>query len=99
MKDRKELIALCEAASVPEKKWINRDSAQAQRQVGECMMLLKAGCIFRPADGNPTSNSRIIWIAIESDGFAFFEGGEVDIDNFYIPTKKRVEKADGGDWY
>jgi len=48
---REELIALCEAALVPESEWRNRDSAGAQRQIGEAWALLRAGCPYRILPG------------------------------------------------
>lgn len=41
--NREELIALCERAVVPVEQWSDRDSADAQKQVGEALVLLRAG--------------------------------------------------------
>lgn len=101
--DRESLIALCSLASVPEKKWRNRDSQGAQRQLGECMMLLKAGCAFRvcraPGDEPCKSDERTIWVEVTSKGFDYFEVSERSVDTFYIPTPKRLEERAGDDWY
>jgi len=99
---REELIAICEAASVPQSKWTNRDSYEAQFQVGECWALLRAGCEFHVhgATDDPCSNANTIWVTTYGEGFAFFDyGGERDEELHYLPTRARLEKADGGDWY
>lgn len=36
---REDLLNLCDLASVPEDRWGDRDSAGAQKQIGECAML------------------------------------------------------------
>lgn len=106
--ERKDLIVLCELAIVPEKKWCDRDSSSAQRQLGEALVLLKAGCEFKVLTeencrkGNSCiSNDDTIWIDITFDGFhAFEEGSDCrESETFYIPTKQRMERGKGGDWY
>jgi hypothetical protein len=106
--DRGALIALCERAAVPQEHWRNRDTAVAQRQVGEALMLLRAGCEFRILTGSPdgkhynrglVSNETTTWVEITHHGFDYFEGGDVDEDTFYIPTEARLDAADGKDWY
>lgn len=104
--DRETLIHLCEAASVPQEHWHNRDSAIAQRQVGEALMLLRAGCDFRVLTGTDEGPTRgmatdadTAWVEITYNGFSHFEGGEPDDDTFYIPTRARLDAADGKDWY
>lgn len=96
---REDLILLCERASVPQKRWSNRDSADAQMQVGQCLMLLRAGCQFsEPDDPKPTES--IIWVDIEYEGFAFHDRvGPKDSEIFYIPTEERLREVNGGDWY
>lgn len=100
---REELIGLCEKASVQEHDWSNRDSAEAQMQIGKCLMLLKAGCEFVIwTEGDEDADTCItdedtIWVNIKFKGFAFFEGDMEEKEHFYIPTKKRV--GEGGDWY
>ena len=105
MEQRAELIALCEAASVPQDSWSNRDSKGAQTQVGEALMLLRAGCSFRIETNDPKTNDETIWLRIESEGFNAFEMGRdsadgyLDDDLFYIPTAKRLAAMAGKDWY
>ena len=50
MPTRDELVDLCDRGVVAHSHWRNRDSAEAQRQLGECRALLLAGCDFRIAD-------------------------------------------------
>ncbi|KUM34554.1 hypothetical protein [Arthrobacter sp. EpRS71] len=94
---RDELLAICEASFVPQQHWSNRDSASAQRQLGEAYALLKAGCEFWV--GRDT-DSRTIWLTIEFEGFAHkdYDGG-LDTEHFYLPTRERLAGAQGTDWY
>lgn len=105
------LINLCKDGVVSEKDWTNRDSAGAQRQLGEALSLLKAGCEWEVAS-SPKSDNRTLWIEITYKGFNAFEGcfdcypeGHHDnkyhyeTDTFYIPTRARLQKAAGKDWY
>lgn len=96
---REELIDLCERGVVPHDRWYNRDSSAAQRQLGEALALLRAGCDFRvPADPAPTSQTW--WVRIAFDGFAHFDyGGGQDDELFYIPTAERLAAREGTDWY
>lgn len=100
---RDALIALCRRGVVPVDQWRDRDSAGAQKQLGEALALLEAGCDFRQAShAEPTTST--IWIMITYPGFNAFEYGRDDIANhdddlFYIPTLDRLERAAGGDWY
>ncbi len=96
---REALIALCEGASVDMTKWRDRDSAAAQRQIGEALALLKAGARVRfPSD--PKSDARTIWIYLSFPGFRYFdEDGPWDEDLFYIPTQARLDASGGRDWY
>lgn len=110
---REQLIGLCEQARCPEERWSDRDSASAQRQLGEAWALLSAGCTFLvlPNRGRPEPHSshlvtdeQTIWVSIESKGFNYFEGdsdglGPLDEDSFYLPTDARLSAADGEDWY
>jgi len=110
--DRSELIAICERSFVPQDKWINRDSAMAQRQVGECLALLRAGCDFvirteetvKDGHGCLTDNETI-WVDVYFHGFNWFENGYDDgedyrdDDTFYLPTPARLDKRAGEDWY
>lgn len=99
---RDELIALCEAASRSESAWHDRDSARAQRQIGEAWALLRAGCEFSIDETMEDFGGKTIWIRIVSKGFQFFEWGDdefKDKDTFYIPTRHRLDEAGEGDWY
>jgi hypothetical protein len=92
---RELLIGLCEDGSVPESEWYNRDSERAQRQLGEALMLLRAGCEFTI---NPDTDAKAVWIDTISKGFQYVECGELRYDHFYIPTRSRLDRA-AGDWY
>ena len=94
---REELLAICEAGFVPQEHWSNRDTASAQRQLGEAYALLKAGCDY--SIGSDTNN-RTIWAVITFEGFARkdYDGG-LDTEHFYLPTRKRLADANGTDWY
>jgi hypothetical protein len=94
--DRDALIAICERAFVPEDRWRDRDSSAAQRQLGECYALLRAGCYVL---GTRVERDAI-WVTIEYRGFGHFDyDGALDDDRFYLPTPERLDRADGGDWY
>lgn len=95
---REHLIDLCERGVVPENRWYDRDSATAQRQLGEALALLRAGCDFR-LSAAPASDPDTWWVQIVFKGFGYFDwGGELDDELFYIPTSERLERRDG-DWY
>lgn len=105
---RKELIKLCEDAIRPQRAWRDRDSDAAHRQVGEAWALLRAGCEFQITTGEVDGGERTlptddetIWLRIISKGFNYFEMGEgyETIDNFYIPTRARLDKVGDKDWY
>lgn len=100
---REELIAICEKSTIAEKDWRNRDSSDAQRQLGEAWALLKAGCDFYiRRSGDCASNESTIWIEIEFNGFNFFEYGSEsskESETYYLPTESRLESAKGKDWY
>lgn len=97
---REELIALCEAAVVPQEHWYNRDSSAAQRQVGEALVLLRAGCDFALAT-DPPQTQFAWWVEITHRGFMDFELGRPATarDLFYIPTRASLDQAAGKDWY
>lgn len=99
---REELIARCERASVLQEHWWDRDSAGAQRQVGELWALLRAGCDFRVAT-DPKSDNRTQWIEVSFMGFNHFEwrgiNDSLDTETFYLPTDARLNERDGKDWY
>lgn len=101
---RKKLIELCEKAIVPEKKWGDRDSSSAHRQIGEAWALLKAGCNYdvRYSDKSAVNtDNHTIWVEITFDGFQAFEEGSGcrESEIFYIPTEMRIEKSKDDDWY
>jgi hypothetical protein len=99
---RDNLIEICERAFVPQSHWSNRDTSGAQKQLGECYALLRAGCGFRIIRGSDLrTDDRTIWLEVESQGFAHFDydGGE-DYDTYYLPTPERLESSGpGNDWY
>lgn len=90
------MIDLCQRASVPESEWRDRDSEGAQRQVGECLMLLRAGCKF---EVDPKVEYGSYSLEIWSKGFQYFEIHEMRSDFFYVPTAERLAGAAGKDWY
>lgn len=99
---RETLIELCQDGLVPQTKWYNRDSASAQRQLGEALALLSAGCNYRVLRerGGLDTNDQTIWLEIESEGFAYHDyDGPLDRDNYYIPTRNRLDENAGSDWY
>lgn len=104
--DRDELIALCEAAIVPMDRWHDRDSAHSHEGIGRAWALLKAGAPFKVRaepeyDGDRCiTDDDTVWVDIEWHGFQWFEiGDELDHDTFYIPTRARLERTAGRDWY
>lgn len=97
---REQLVDLCNKASVHYTKWRNRDSADAQRQVGELSALLKSNCPFEVVtEGSWKTDDQTIVVQVEFKGFIFFEEGELSKETFYLPTQKRLDEAAGGDWY
>jgi hypothetical protein len=99
---RDRLIAICERAFVPEDKWHDRDSEKAQRQLGECYALLRAGCevsIDEEQMAKGDFGGKTLWVSVRSKGFNFFEIGEMREETYYLPTEARLDEAAGGDWY
>ena len=99
---REDLIKICEQAFVPEDKWHDRDSETSQCSLGECYALLKAGCDFEVVyeDDVCATNERTIWLNVYSKGFGYFDwGGAKEKHHYYLPTQKRLDEANGGDWY
>lgn len=92
---REELINLCLAGSVPQDKWHNRDSARAQMQLGENLMLLMAGCDFTVTE----VRKKTIWVDFEVKGFDWFEEHIMSSEFGYIPTQERLDEVNGEDWY
>ena len=104
---REDLIKICEQAFVPENMWHDRDSESSQRKLGECYALLKAGCDFRVVydDDLCGTDENTIWLYVYSNGFSWFEDWGEDRylskekHHYYLPTQKRLDEANGGDWY
>lgn len=112
---RDELLAICKKASVKQENWLDRDTAAAQRQLGEAYMLLQAGCEVRTLYGDYvrrftgsstivvksdlTTTDETIWIQITYKGFQYFEAGEFESDTFYLPTREYLRRRKGKDWY
>ncbi len=97
---RDELIAICERGIVPQEQWLNRDSAGAQRQLGEAWSLLKAGCLFRVlTSGSLITNEDTIWVEFTINGFNFFESGQAETETAYLPTPARLARSQDEDWY
>ena len=99
---REELINICEKSFVSESKWHDRDSQEAQKQLGKCYALLKDGCDFKIINDEDIckTDENTIWLYIYSKGFQSFElGAEKEEECYYLPTLKRLEEANGNDWY
>lgn len=109
---REDLLKICEQAFVPESKWHDRDSESSQCNLGECYALLKAGCEFEIVydDDICGTDEHTIWLYIYSKGFTYFEYCDLEETDewnkrykekhhYYLPTLKRLEEANGGDWY
>lgn len=98
---REELLSICDRSFVDHDKWSDRDTAQMQRQLGECYVLLKDGCEFKILfDGNSCNTDEdTIWLEITFNGFSSFEGGKQETETYYLPTEKKLVEANGGDWY
>lgn len=106
--NREELIGLLAQSFVPEERWHDRDSARAQKQVGECLALLKDGCDFEVlTTGHLKTDDKTVWVKIWFKDFQYFEYHDKEesernqkgSDTFYIPTGERLNKAEGSDWY
>lgn len=97
---REQLIELCDRGLVPEDKWLDRDTAGAQMQLGKLRVLLLAGCEFRIlTTGNLTSDEKTWWVEVTFRGFNYVEVGDMDEDTFYVPTGERLTARAGQDWY
>lgn len=101
---REDLIKICEQSFVDTDKWCNRDSHEAQCQLGECYVLLRDNCEFKVIyddEEHPycQTNDYTIWLEIYATGFSWFEGGDKGCETYYLPTQKRLDEANGGDWY
>ncbi len=99
---RDELLAICRDGFVPQDKWYDRDSARAHIQLGQAYALLSAGC-----DYSVHRERETLWVRIEYRGYEWFEGGfdpherdmYLDHDDFYLPTRERLDRNAGSDWY
>lgn len=101
---REELIVICEQATVPETGWHDRDSYEAQFQVGECWALLRAGCEFdiHGVESDPATDDQTIWLTTWGKGFSYFENHESGDDPraykedelHYLPTPERLAKVE-----
>ena len=102
---RDDLVSICEDAIVPMNEWTNRDSAMAHEQLGRAWALLRAGCPFtvrtepRHERDSCVTNDETIWVAVEWEGFSFYEGGRLHRETFYLPTRQRLAERSGRDWY
>ena len=91
---REELISICVAAEVPVTAWRDRDTPTAQRQVGECWALLRAGCDFTVREEKWLT----IWVDITHPTFGTFDhDAPPETTLFYLPTIERLQP--GRDWY
>jgi hypothetical protein len=98
---REELIELCKDGIVQHDKWSNRDSSSAQMQLGHCLVLLSAGCDYVIC---ANSDNNTWWVDVWFAGFEAFEYGRNDMqhreyETFYIPTRGRLDRNKGEDWY
>ena len=63
-------------------------------------------------DGNCVTDERTIWIQLFVHDFGWFENGAEEAEDqrgstgdwndnylYYLPTEKRLEESDNGDWY
>lgn len=102
---REDLLAICERSFVAHAAWSNRDTADAQRQLGECYALLRAGCDFTVLRGpmglhGLETDDQTVWVEITWKGFAVFDyDGDWDTETYYLPTVARLDLRNGGDWY
>ena len=111
---REDLLKICEQAFVSEDKWHDRDRANAQSCLGECSALLKDGCefevVYEEDDHICETDEDTIWLYIYSKGFMYYEScypddtkeerkGYKEKKHFYLPTQKRLDEANGEDWY
>ena len=103
---RENLIEICKQSFVSYKIWNDRDSLEAQKQLGVALVLLTVGCPFKILDeGTLKTDDHTIWLEIKAPGFGTFESGEIEdesyfeSDNYYLPTEKRLKDRQGSDWY
>jgi hypothetical protein len=99
---REDLVAICERGFVPEDSWTDRDSSDAQRQLGQCYALLRAGCEFEVLQGkyDLKTDEHTIWVELTFKGFGYFDyDGDLSRETFYLPTVARLDARAGKDWY
>lgn len=103
---REQLIKLCHLGIVQKENWLDRDTSDAHRQLGEAWALLAAGCDFEILrQGDLATDDKTIWIEIHFDSFMTFEAGETgnreyqSAETYYLPTPLRIAEAKGKDWY
>ena len=93
---REELIDICERGVVPVGAWRNRDTPDAQAQLGHCWALLRAGCDFT-VEGFVEAD-RTCWVKVKHPTFGTFDCGLPHGDTtFYLPIPDRIQP--GKDWY
>lgn len=99
---REILIGLCEDAFTPMKSWFDRDSYTAHSQLGVALALLKCEVPFRIKE----YDAKVVWVEFfDIEGFQHHECAEHEGDQYYdtetayIPTRHRIEEAEGKDWY
>ena len=94
---REQLLEICEAAFLPQEKWRNRDTASAQRQLGTCYALLKAG-----SDFVVRQEEKVLTVTFWYHGWNWFEYGNEasqEMDRFYVPAPEHLAEVAGRDWY
>jgi len=99
---RATLHQLCIDAIVHERSWNDRDASAAHLNIGKCWALLSAGCEYSLEFENDYIN-----VQFKVRDFAWFEyqddNEEPASDNhkykFYLPTRERLNEANGEDWY
>ena len=99
---REILIGLCEDGMTSMQNWFNRDSYSAHSQLGVAYALLKCDVPFRIEK----CDAKVVWVEFyDIEGFQHHESAEHEGDQFYdtasvyIPTRHRLERAEGKDWY
>lgn len=103
---REQLIKHCEHSIVSVMRWRNRDTPDAQTQVGECWAKIKGGCAYRlRTDVALRQNHEYstIWVDVFAPTFDDFENGTQEesehYETYYLPAIDRLKQAKGGDWY
>jgi hypothetical protein len=133
--EREELIKICQDAVVHHKKWSDRDSYSAQKEIQSIYKGLTAGLDFRvvqkednpeyhsteetliieflhPIDEEKLEKGLHLAISSREDYFRdcdpeyegeMFDGKGIDFESSftigYMPTRKRLNRVAGNDWY